>query len=230
MEAIVLAGGRAQRLGEAAGGLPKPLVPAAGRPLMAYQVRRLARAGVDRVIVSCTAGQEDLFVERLADLGPEIVCAGEERPLGRGGGLRFAARLREQDGPVFALNGDELLDLDYRVLLEHHRRRGGAATLTVVPLRSALGVVDVGDEDRIAGFREAPVLPHWVSAGVYVFEPDALAALPEEGDQETTTFPALAAEGRLFAYRFEGLWLTVNTPKDLARADEYLRAHPEWLA
>ena len=54
-------------------------------------------------------------------------------------------------------------------------------------------------------------------------------AAPEKGDHERTTFPELAAEGKLYAYRHEGLWLTVNTPKDLRVADEHLRANPDWL-
>ena len=58
MEAIVLAGGMAERLGDAAGGKPKSLVPVGGKPLLAWQVRRLAAAGVDRVIISCAVGQE----------------------------------------------------------------------------------------------------------------------------------------------------------------------------
>ena len=51
-----------------------------------------------------------------------------------------------------------------------------------------------------------------------------LERLPERGDHETTTFPELAAEARLGAFRHEGLWLTVNTPKDLRVADEQLAA------
>ena len=58
----------------------------------------------------------------------------------------------------------------------------------------------------------------------------ALARFPEQGDHETTTFPELAGEGMLHAFRHTGPWLTVNTPKELKRADEYVSAHPEWLA
>ncbi len=50
------------------------------------------------------------------------------------------------------------------------------------------------------------------------------------GDHETTIFPELVAEGSLRAFRHDGLWLTVNTPKELRRADEHVTAHPEWLA
>jgi NDP-sugar pyrophosphorylase family protein len=229
MEALLLGGGRGERLGDAAAGLPKPLVPVGGRPLGAYMVARLAVAGVSRVIVACSAGQEQLFVEALAGLGPEIDAVGEPEPLGRGGGLRHAARMRREPGPVYALNGDELVDLDFAQLLDHHEKTAGAATITVVPLQSPFGIVELED-DAVTAFREAPRLPHWVSCGVYVLAEEAVARLPERGDHETTTFPELAAEGRLRAYRHEGTWLTVNTPKDLRRAEELAAEQPEWLS
>ena len=65
MEALLLAGGKAERLGEAAQGLPKPLVPVAGFPLAEYTVGRLVAAGVTRVIVACRAGHEEAFVNAL---------------------------------------------------------------------------------------------------------------------------------------------------------------------
>jgi NDP-sugar pyrophosphorylase family protein len=228
-EAIILAGGKAERLGEAAEGRPKALVPIAGRPLAAYQVALLARAGVERVIVSCAAGQEDGFQRELAGLGVEIVAVGEPEPLGRGGGLRLAAEALASAPPIYAMNGDELFDLDLDELFEAHRERGGAATITVAPLQSHLGVVDVDEDDVVRGFREAARLPFWVNTGLYLLEEEALARLPERGDHETTTFPELAAEGRLRAFRHEGLWLTVNTPKDLRRAQDYVESHPGLL-
>jgi NDP-sugar pyrophosphorylase family protein len=228
VEAIILAGGKAERLGDAAAGRPKALVEIAGRPLAAYQVEQLAAAGTDRVIVSCSAGQEELFEAALGGIGPEIVAVGEPEPLGRGGGIRFAAASRRETGDAFALNGDELVDIDLSRLLELQRSGGSAATITVVPLRSPFGVVDL-DGDVVTGFREAPLLEgHWVSCGVYVLGQEALERFPERGDHETTTFPELAAEGRLRAYRHEGLWLTVNTPKDLRLAEEHLATNPGW--
>jgi NDP-sugar pyrophosphorylase family protein len=228
-EAIVLAGGKAERLGQAAGGRPKSLVQVGERPLLAYQVSMLVRVGVDRVIVSCASGQGELFAGELAGLGAEIVPVEEPEPLGRGGGIRFAAAAREHGGEVYALNGDELVDVDLAGLAEHHRSSYAAATITVVPLQSHLGVVEVDEDDAVLGFREKPRLPHWVNCGVYVLGEEALARLPERGDHETTTFPALAAERKLRAYRHEGLWITVNTPKDLRVAHEHVLANPDWL-
>jgi NDP-sugar pyrophosphorylase family protein len=229
VEAVILAGGKAERLGEAAGGRPKALVEVAGRPLAAYQVEQLAAAGVERVLVACAAGQEQLFETALGGIGPQIVAVPEPKPLGRGGGIRFAAAQRREGGDVYALNGDELVDVDLGRLLALHRQEGAAATITVVPLRSPFGVVDL-EGTRVTGFREAPKLDQWVSCGIYVLGEEALARFPDRGDHETTTFPELAAEGRLHALRHEGVWLTVNTPKDLRVATEYLEENPGWPA
>ncbi len=230
MEAIILCGGKAERLGDAAGGRPKSLVDVAGRPLAAYQVARLASAGVDRVIISCAAGQGEAFESELAGLGPEVVAAEEPERLGRGGGIRFAAGLRRESGDVYALNGDELVAVDFGALLARHGELGGAATVAVARPKSPFGVVDLGAGDVVEGFSEGGAIPYWVSCGIYVLSAEALDRFPEQGDHESTTFPELVAERRLFAYRHDGLWLTVNTPKELRAAADHVSAHPEWLA
>lgn len=230
MEAIVLAGGKAERLGDAAGGLPKSLVTVGGRPLLAWQLGRLARAGVGRVIVSCLGGQEETFLEALHGAGLDIVCAGEPERLGRGGGIRFAAGFRRESGDVLAMNGDELVAVDFQGLLERHRSTGAAATVTVAQPTSQFGRVELTDGDVVTGFEEAGTVPYWVNCGIYALSEEALARFPAKGDHESTAFPELAVEGRLRAFRHTGTWLTVNTPKELRRADEYVAAHPEWLA
>jgi NDP-sugar pyrophosphorylase family protein len=202
----------------------------AGKPLAAYQVGRLARAGVTRVIFACAAGEGARFESELAGLGPEIVAAEEPERLGRGGGIRFAAERRAEDGDVFALNGDELVDVDFAGLLAAHRSGGALATITVAQPRSQFGLVELGDDDAVRGFREGGQVSFWVNCGNYVLSPEAIERFPAKGDHESSTFPELAAEGRLRAFRHAGLWLTVNTPKELRTASEHVDSHPEWLA
>jgi len=230
LEAIILAGGKAERLGDAAGGKPKALVDVAGKPLVAYQVGRLAAAGVGRVIVSCAEGQGELFERELAGLGVEVAAAEEPERLGRGGGIKFAARARRETGEVYAMNGDELVDVDFEGMLARHRATGAAATIAIARPKSPFGVVEVADDDVVTGFSEGGRIPYWVNCGQYVLSEEAIERFPDRGDHETTTFPELVADGRLRAFRHEGLWLTVNTPKELRAAGEHVAAHPEWLA
>src|SRR5262249_58650117 len=100
--------------------------------------------------------------------GPEVVAAEEPARFGRGGGIKFAATRREETGDVLALNGDELVAVDFAALLERHRDAGAAATVTVTRPRSPFGVVELGRGDAITGFSEGGSIPYWVSCGIYV--------------------------------------------------------------
>ena len=102
--------------------------------------------------------------------------------------------------------------------------------MAVARPKSPFGVVELGEGDVIEGFSEGGAIPYWVSCGIYVLSEEAIERFPERGDHETTTFPELVAERRLHAYRHDGLWLTVNTPKELRNAAEHIAAHPEWLS
>ena len=229
-EAIILAGGKAERLGEAAKGKPKSLVKIAGRPLVAYQIARLRKAGVERVLLSCSAGKGEEFLHDLGGRGREVVPVEEPEPLGRGGGIRFSAGKLTGAGAIFAMNGDELLDVDLDELYRAHSASGATATVAVSPLVSPFGLVELREDGFVSGFsEESPRLPHWVNIGLYVLEPEALARFPERGDHESTTFPELAREGRLYSFRHEGTWLTVNTPKQLRLAEEFVSSRPDWL-
>jgi len=115
-------------------------------------------------------------------------------------------------------------------LLARHRGSGAAATVSVARPASPFGVVELGGDDVVTGFSEGGRIPYWVNCGVYVLAEEAIERFPARGDHESTAFPELAAEGRLRAHRHDGLWLTVNTPKELRRAQEHVAAHPEWLA
>ena len=176
------------------GGRPKALVEVAGKPLAAYQVGRLATAGVTRVIFACAAEQGSLFESELAGIGPEIVCAEEPERLGRGGGIKFAARLRQESGDVLALNGDELVDVDFAAC----SRTSCAGALATITLRSRSRSSGSWTSTTTTSSRlpEGGRVSFWVNCGIYVLSEEAIERLPDRGDHETSTLPELVAEGR----------------------------------
>jgi len=232
MEAILVAGGQGKRLGAVAQGLPKALVPLAGRPLSSYMLERLVKSGIERVIVNCAQGTSRLFRERLSEYvsGVAFDVVEEPEPLGRGGGVRFAASRLVQPGPFLVVYGDELLDLDLAAFERQHVSSAAALTITSAPLTTPFGVLEIDPDGRVLDFREAPTLPdHWVNVGVYMLEREAVQELPEKGDAEHEVFPRLAKAGKLWAYRHDGIWLTVNTAKDLEIAEQRFADEPSWL-
>ena len=71
--------------------------------------------------------------------------------------------------------------------------------------------------------REKVELPHWINGGVYVFSRDIESSLPELGDHEVSSFPDLAAEGKLAVLRSRAFWRSVDSFKDLQEAEAYLK-------
>ena len=128
---------------------------------------------------------------------------------------------------MLALNGDELLDLDYPALVAEHEQSGAAATIVVAQVRSPFGVVDLGRTAR----SQASARRRCSSTGS---TPASTCSAKRRSSgcpsvaTTSTTFPELAAEGKLRGHRHTGVWLTVNTPKELRRAAEFMEEHPEW--
>ncbi|MDO8613243.1 MAG: nucleotidyltransferase family protein, partial [Dehalococcoidia bacterium] len=200
---------------------PKPMIEVAGKPILEYQVRWLARQGVSDAVLLC-GYKAEVIQRHFGDgsrFGLTVHYSLEEEPLGRGGALKLGARLLPAgEDAVIALNGDILTNQPLAPLLRFHRRKNAAATVMLTRLRSPYGVTRLDSNGRITAFDEKPLLPHWINAGLYVVTREFLRRLPDRGDHETTTFPELAAEGKLYGYRSRAYWRTVDTFKDLTEA------------
>lgn len=221
MYALIIAGGEGERLRPLTADRPKPMIPLAGKPILQYQVEWLCREGVTDIVILCGYRGEairDHFQDG-KKWGVRIRYSLEKEPLGRGGALRQGFHLVPAAEPfVIGLNGDNVTNQPLAPLIRAHRRRGAVATVMLVRLKSPYGIVRQDRSGRISAFEEKPLLPQWMNSGIYVLSPEFFRHLPEKGDHETTTFPALVAEGRLYGYRSRAYWRTIDTHKDLTDA------------
>ncbi len=218
MYAIVLAGGKGERLRPFTEDRPKSMVEIMGVPILGYQLQWLQGQGITDVILSCGYRHEviETYFGNGERLGLRVTYALETEPLGRGGALRVAlGRVPEGEDAVIATNGDLITNLPLAPLLAAHRSRRMLATIVLTPFVSQYGIVEVDGADRVTQFREKPELPYWINAGIYALSPAVREHLPERGDHETTTFPELARTGRLGAYKSQAYWRTVDTIKDV---------------
>ena len=224
MQAIILAGGRGERLLPFTAEHPKCLVEVAGQPVALRQLSWLATQGVDEAIFSCGYRWQAIR-DRLGDgagLGLRVRYAPEDEPLGRGGGLRHAMGLLDASGTFLVINGDVLAQPALAGFLARHRASQALATVLVVPCVSDDAIVVSDAEGRVTAFREKPRLPYWINGGLYLMEPAIRDLLPERGDHETTTLPALAAAGRLSSFAHEGSWFSIDSHADIKAAERAL--------
>lgn len=237
---VILAGGFGARLKPVVDDRPKVLVPVAGKPFLQHLLTRLLVEGVRDVVISTgyMAEQVEAFVDERAPDGMNVQCVLEPTPLGTGGALAFSAQEAGINGPFVAMNGDTFFGGSVSELVNAHNAAPDAkTTLALVQVDSAgrygrvlFVAAEGGAPVRVTGFVEKEemteeLVPAWISAGLYVLSPDALADVPE-GERvslERVVFPRLAKEGALWALRYPSShFLDIGTPEDYARAAQML--------
>src|SRR5438309_6476772 len=181
MYAIVLAGGKGERLRPFTEDRPKPMVEIMGIPMLGYQLQWLQGQGVTDIVMAC--GDRHELIEKYFGngerLGLRVRYAVEEEPLGRGGALRLALdQVSQGEDAVIATNGDVITNLKLAPVLEFHRARKMLATVVLTAFVSPYGIVENDGDGRVTRFREKPELPYWINAGVYVLSPAIRSHLP----------------------------------------------------
>ena len=227
---MILAGGKGERLRPLTDTIPKPMVPLCGKPILWHQIQWLKEAKVTDMVFLAGERSEAIreFFGDGSSYGFRAHYSVEETPLGRGGAIRKGmALVPEGENCVVATNGDIITAENPEAIVEQFRRTrradpGHQATIMVVPLRSPYGLVQVNGQDYVEAFQEKVELPYWINGGIYVFSREIEGRLPELGDHEDSTFPALAAEGKLAALRSRAFWRSVDSFKDLKEAEGYL--------
>lgn len=225
MQALILAGGEGTRLRPLTYTVPKPVLPLAGRPHVAYVIDWLVRHGVDDVVVSCGHLAEGMRVA-VAELEPGVEIRYAEEPDARGtaGAIRFAEDLL---GDRFlVLNGDVLCDLDLTRLIEQHARTRAQATIALYPVDdpSGYGLVHREEDGEITEFLEKPspdrIDTDEINAGAYLLERSVLDRIPPERavSIEREVFPELIGDG-LYGIRLEGYWIDIGTPERFLEAN-----------
>jgi NDP-sugar pyrophosphorylase family protein len=226
MHALVIAGGEGQRLRPLTDDRPKGMVAVAGKPILQRHVEWLRDNGVIHAVLA-VGYRHDVIQDYFGDgsaFGLSIGYSVESTPLGRGGALKLAYRQVPPHEPfVIATNGDNLNSQSLAPMIRQHEQTGAVATLLLTQLRSPYGIARQRGK-HITGFREKPLLPHWLNAGVYVLSREFLEACPDVGDHEDRLFPELSAAGKLYAFRSKAYWKAIDTIKDLQEAEKELRA------
>jgi mannose-1-phosphate guanylyltransferase len=222
MKAFILCGGRGERLKPITDKVPKPMVPVAGKPILEYQLDLLKKHGVFNAVLLVGWHGEAIegYFGNGARLGMRIDYSYEDpdNRLGTAGPIKAARGLI--DGTFLAMNGDIISNVDIGRIVAFHKEKGCLGTINMINMPSPFGIIDL-DGDHIVQFREKPVLPYKMNAGLYVLEPEVVEMMPDVGSIETDVFPKIAAAGRLCGFDSTGIyWSDVGTHKDLDKVNK----------
>jgi len=237
MKVVILSGGLGTRLSDDTEIRPKPMIEIGGQPIIWHIMKHYAHHGMKEFYIALgyrgeiikrffldyynlggnlsidlasgridkhDPGDEDWIIH-LRNTGQETNTGGRVKRLERS----------LKDGPFMLTYGDGVADLDLRKLLEFHRSHGRIATITAVRPPARFGGL-IFDGDLVSEFTEKPQIGEgWINGGFLVFEPEIFNYLKDDDTSlEANALEQLAAERQLAAYRHEGFWQCMDTPRD----------------
>jgi len=218
MKAIILSGGRGERLKPITDYVPKSLVPINNIPILEWQIRYLKKFGIKDVILS-TGYKYDQIENFLKskNLGATITFSVEKSPLGTGGAIKKAGKFIK-DKSFFVINGDTITNIDFRKL------KSKINSIAAIELRTRFGVL-VTKKDKVYGFNEKKEINDlWMNAGIYHLSKDIIKDLPTKGNIENTTFPEYAKKGKLNIVKFKNVkWYSIDSYKDMEECSTQVR-------
>ncbi|MDO8505862.1 MAG: nucleotidyltransferase family protein [bacterium] len=222
LTAVVMAGGKGQRLQPLTEHLPKPMLPLHKQPLMERTIEQLRDAGITKVHIT-THYKSEVIVNHFGDgnsLGVAINYITEKLPLGTAGALSL---MEKPDKPFLVINGDIVTQLDFRALFDFHREHDAMMTVGVriYEFQIPYGVVETNDV-FITRLVEKPLQTFTVNAGIYLLSPDVHDYIPANTAFHMTDLIArLMKEGkRVVSFPIQEYWLDVGEHADYKKANE----------
>ncbi|MDE7311939.1 MAG: glucose-1-phosphate cytidylyltransferase [Eubacterium sp.] len=255
MKTVILAGGFGTRISKESHLVPKPMVEIGGKPIIWHIMKEYSYYGFYEFIICCGYKQH-VIKEWFADYylnnsdvtfdfrnGNEMfVHSNIAEPwkvtlVDTGLGTMTGGRLRRVkpyigDEAFMMTYGDGVSDVNIRELVRFHKKHGKMATLTAVNGGQQFGILDLGKEEQVCGFREKNDADgDVINAGYMVLNPQIFDFI--EGDEtvfEREPLEKAAEEGQLAAYRHYGFWKCMDTQRDRRKLEEMIKiGNAPWM-
>ena len=223
--AIVLAGGKGTRLEEKTLELPKPLIPVGSKPLLERILEWLKKNGIEKVVIG-VAYKKEKIKEYFGDgkkFGLKIIYTEHDENGGTEDAFKTAIeKSKIDDENFYAMNGDQITDLQLEGLTNFHLQKNSVATIVSIKLRTNYGIINVDNQGNIIEFQEKhEVQGVLMNSGIYVFNKEIKNYL-SGGNIEENAFRKLIKEKRISSFYYDGMWFTVNDKKQLKQAEEII--------
>ncbi len=221
IRAMLMAGGRGERLRPLTDSCPKPLLAPGGTPIIDRNINALRRCGIKDINVSVRylAEQLESHFE-----GTEVKCIRETEPLGT---LGACAQLPPSPlATTLVMNSDLLTNISFEDMYLLHLEQGNDITIATIPHTVSIPFAILTTQgDQVTGIEEKPTYTHYANAGIYLMKSDLLAAIPPHTRLDAPDFieATLRAGGRVGHFPIRGYWLDIGTPTDYRQAESLLK-------
>lgn len=227
LSAVLMAGGKGERLRPMTLTVPKPLLEIDGKAIIDYNIEALARCGIRDITVTTRYLADKIAAHFAVPVaGVDVRCVEESMPLGTVGALSLIDR--KPEGDTLVMNSDLLTTLSFEDLYLRHKAEGADVTIAVIPYQISVPyAILTTDGNAVTGLQEKPSYSYYANAGIYIFSNRLLDTLEKNVRIDATDFieNAIASGCRVTYFPINGTWIDVGSPVDFKHAGELMRHH-----
>ncbi len=226
VDAVIMAGGRGQRLSPLTDTTPKPLLLLGCKPIIEHNVDRLAQYGIENINITIRyLGQQ--IVDHFGDgsaKGLSISYFEEKQPLGTMGAVRHLNHYRNDT--VLVMNSDLFTNIDFEEFYLHFIESNAEMSVAAIPYNVSVpyAVIEVENE-RIVSLKEKPTYTYYSSAGIYLMKRDVISQIPSDRPFDAPDLiELLTNQGKkVITFPIVGYWIDIGKHEDYAKAKEFIK-------
>ena len=231
LSAILMAGGKGERLRPLTLNTPKPLLEIGGKAIIDYNIEALASVGITDITVT-TRYLADQIHQHFATpvAGVNVKCVTETLPLGTIGAASLVAR--PKTGNTLVMNSDLLTTISFEEMYMRHVEEQADVTIAAIPyVVSVPYAILTTDGAQVKGIEEKPSYSYYANAGIYIFSNELLDTVPCDSRTDATDLIEQAIDKgmKVTYYPINGTWIDVGSPNDFKQAQDLMRHHNDLI-
>ena len=226
VDAVLMAGGKGERLRPLTLDTPKPLLKVAEKPIIDYNIEKLLNCGVEHinVTVNYLAEQIEEHFEKPIS-GVQVNCVREGNFLGTIGSIKFVENW--YNDTILVMNSDLFTNIDFEAFYMHYKMHDADLGVAAVPYNVNIpyGIFDIENVREIKGVKEKPSFYYYANAGIYLFKRELLSVIPKETFFNATDFMNKLIElgKKVIRFPISGYWIDIGKPEDFNNVQEFAR-------
>lgn len=225
VDAVLMAGGKGERLRPLTEKTPKPLLPVGDKAIIDHNIDRLIEYGVKHISVTVNYLGEQLEEHFKEPRGEVLVnTVREPKFLGTIGSIRFVSEFHNDT--ILVMNSDLFTNINYEDFYLHFKEHDADMSVAAVPydVDIPLGVLNL-EGRNITGLTEKPHFGYYANAGIYLIKRSALDLIPDDKMFHSTDLveTLIAAGGKVIRFPLNGTWIDIGTPQEYRRANDMVK-------
>lgn len=225
IDAVLMAGGKGERLRPWTEKTPKPLLPLGNKILIDHNIDRLISYGIEHISVTCNYLKEQIYDHfKEPRSGIRINCVTEPNFLGTIGSIKYIKTF--YNDTVLVMNSDLFTNINYEDFYLHFKKHNADMSVAAVPYTVSVpyGIMEL-DGRNLKGMVEKPTYNYFANAGIYLIKKTMLNLIPENEYFHATDLmdKILKQKGKIIRFPINGTWIDIGNPQEYQKAQELVK-------